>query len=229
MTIRLPKKTILDKILKLFVLWCIALFCFHANVSKADQVSVADFSKSNLKGWKDKVFVNKTSYQLVKLNDKTVLKAESQNSASGLIKKIHVDLKNYPFLNWSWRIENRLDTKNEKIKSDDDYATRIYVLIDGGILLWRTKAINYVWTNNAPKNETWPNAFAGKKSTMMALRDSDDKLSYWYYEKRNVYEDLKNIFGNEFESIDAIALMTDTDNSHGQVKSYYGDIFFSSE
>lgn len=64
---------------------------------------------------------------------------------------------------------------------------------------------------------------------MMALRNRQDKLSTWYFEKRNVYEDLKRLFGTEFHSIDAIAIMTDSDNSHGQAKAYYGDIFFSED
>jgi hypothetical protein len=208
---------------------CFSLFCFLANVSKADQLPVANFSKSSLEGWEDKVFKGTTSYQLIQLKDKKILMAESQDSASGLIKKIHVDLKKYPYLNWSWSIENRLDIKNEKIKSGDDYAARIYVVVDGGILLWRTRAVNYVWANEASKGEIWQNAFAGKNSMMMALRSRQDKTSTWYSEKRNVYEDLKRLYGTEFHFIDAIALMTDTDNSHGQVKSYYGDIYFSTK
>jgi len=214
---------------KFVILWCLALCCFLANALKADQLPVADFSKSSLKGWEDKVFTSKTSYQLFQLKDKKVLKAESQDSASGLIKRIHVDLKRYSYLNWSWRIENRLDVKNETIKPGDDYAARIYVVIDGRMLLWRTKAVNYVWANEASKGEIWQNAFVGKNAIMMALRSRQDKTSTWYSEKRNVYEDLKRLFGTEFHFIDAIALMTDTDNSHGQVKSYYGDIYFSSE
>ncbi len=62
---------------------------------------------------------------------------------------------------------------------------------------------------------------------MMALRNRQDKTSTWYTEKRNVHDDLKRLFGNDFHFIDAIALMTDTDNSHSQVISYYGDIYFS--
>lgn len=208
---------------------CFSLFCFLANVSKADQLPVANFSKSSLEGWEDKVFKGTTSYQLIQLKDKKILMAESQDSASGLIKKIHVDLKKYPYLNWSWSIENRLDIKNEKIKSGDDYAARIYVVVDGGILLWRTRAVNYVWASEASKGEIWQNAFAGKNSMMMALRSRQDKTSTWYSEKRNVYEDLKRLYGTEFHFIDAIALMTDTDNSHDQVKSYYGDIYFSTK
>ena len=78
-------------------------------------LSVADFSTSGVSGWEEKIFENKTSYQLVELENKKALKAESKGSASGLIKKLHVDLKKYPYLNWSWRIENRLNTGNEKI------------------------------------------------------------------------------------------------------------------
>lgn len=155
--------------------------------------------------------------------------AESEDSASIFMKKISVDLKKYPYLNWSWSIENRLDIKNEKIKSGDDYAARIYIIVDGGMLPWRTRAVNYVWANEASKGEIWQNAFAGKKSIMMALRSKQDKISTWYTEKRNVYEDLKKLFGAEFHFINAIALMTDTDNSHGHAKSYYGDIYFSTK
>ncbi len=180
---------------KFIVLLSFSLFCFLANVSKADQLPVANFSKSSLEGWEDKVFTGTTSYQLLQLKDKKVLMAESQDSASGLIKKMHVDLKKYPYLNWSWSIENRLDIKNEKIKSGDDYAARIYVVVDGGIMLWRTRAVSYVWANEASKGEIWQNAFAGKNAIMMALRSRQDKTSTWYSEKRNVYEDLKRLFG----------------------------------
>lgn len=212
---------------KFNILFYLAFFCFLANTAKTDQLPVANFSTSSITGWKDKVFTGTTSYQLFHLKDKKVLVAESQNSASGLIKKIHVNIKKYPYLNWSWRIENRLDIKNEKIKSGDDYAARIYIVVDGGILLWRTRAISYVWANGASKGEIWENAFAGKNALMVALRSRQDKILTWYSEKRNIYEDLKRLFGAEFHFIDAIALMTDTDNSHGQVKAYYGDIYFS--
>jgi len=87
--------------------------------------------------------------------------------------------------------------------------------------------VNYVWANQVPIGEIWPNPFAGKRSMMVAVRNRQDKTSTWYAEKRNVYADLQQLFGDGFQFIDAIALMTDTDNSHGKVVSYYGDIYFS--
>jgi len=200
-----------------------------ANTSIAEHIQVAHFSTSSLEGWKEKKFKSSTSYQFSQMQDKQVLLAESQDSASALIKKVRIDIKKYPYLNWSWRTENRLNIEDETIKSGDDYTARIYVVIDGGALPWRTRAVNYVWAGQASKGKVWKNAFAGKNAMMMAIRNRQDELSTWYSEKRNVYQDLKRLFGKEFRFIDAIVIMTDTDNCHGQAKAYYGDIYFSKQ
>jgi hypothetical protein len=207
---------------------CLVLL-FSSGPLAAQTLKISDFSSPNLDGWEKKQFKGSTSYQLTTIERRRVLSAQSRDSASALIKKVHIDIKKHPFLNWTWRIENRLVTRNKKLKSGDDYAVRIYVVIDGGIFIWRTRAVNYVWANQASKGETWKNAFAGKNAQMVALRNNQDKLSTWYIEKRNVYEDLKQLFGTGYRFIDAIAIMTDTDNSHGQATAYYGDIYFSSD
>ena len=64
---------------------------------------------------------------------------------------------------------------------------------------------------------------------MLAVRSGEDKRSTWYMEKRNVYEDLQKYYGKDIRYIDAVAVMTDTDNSHGHSVSYYGDIYFTSD
>ncbi|MDY6839762.1 MAG: DUF3047 domain-containing protein, partial [Thermodesulfobacteriota bacterium] len=35
------------------------------------------------------------------------------------------------------------------------------------------------------------------------------------------------LFGEEIQTIDAVALMTDTDNGKGEMTAFYGDIYFS--
>jgi Protein of unknown function (DUF3047) len=64
---------------------------------------------------------------------------------------------------------------------------------------------------------------------MLALRSFTDTAATWYQEKRNVAADLKEFFGTEIRYIDAVAIMTDTDNSGQQTTAYYGDIFFTSD
>ena len=118
---------------------------------------------------------------------------------------------------------------DETVKSGDDYAARVYVVVSGGLLPWRTRAVTYVWASGAARGDSWENAFAGKNVQMLALRDRRDRLSTWYAEKRNVYQDLKQLFGAEIQFIDAVAVMTDTDNSDGHASAFYGDIYFSKE
>ena len=211
----------------------LGLYLLPINFSHANEVITilaGEFSKGKLNEWLPKKFVNETSYSLIKVGKNTVLRAVSQNSASGLIKKIRVDIKEYPFLNWSWRIENQLtSTFDEKQKNGDDYAARIYIVVSGGIAFWNTIALNYVWSKNSIKGETWPSAFATKNSVMVALRSSEAPVSKWHWEKRNIRKDFKNLFGREIRFIDAVVLMSDTDNTHNEVTAYYGDIYFSKQ
>ncbi|MGE3150714.1 MAG: DUF3047 domain-containing protein, partial [Pseudorhodoplanes sp.] len=56
-----------------------------------------------------------------------------------------------------------------------------------------------------------------------------DGLNTWVSHKRNVRSDIRELFGQDITSIDAVALMTDTDNSGQRATAYYGDIWFSAE
>ena len=195
----------------------------------SEKLMIGSFSSGSLEYWESKKFKSQTLYQLVDLSGTQALKAESDDSASGLFKKQRIDLHQTPIMNWRWRIENQLGTINEQSKSGDDYAARIYVVVSGGLAFWRTRAINYVWASTSPKDKIWPNAFAGDHAMMIALRSSSDQTGTWYTEKRNILADLKQQFGEDIAYIDAIAIMTDTDNAHGNVTAYYGDIYFSKD
>jgi DUF3047 family protein len=190
-------------------------------------LKAAEFSAKSLSGWEEKEFDGYTKYELVQDEGKTVLKANSVQGASGLVREIEVDLKEYPYLNWSWKAETSLPTLKEDTKAGDDYVARVYVVKSGGFFFWKTIALNYVWSS-APASETpWPNAFAGDNAQMLAVRGSEDKTGAWVSEKRNIYEDFKRMFGEDVDQIDAIAIMTDTDNSKGSAVAYYGDIYFT--
>ncbi len=206
----------------------IAFLCLQAN-AESSIVKISEFSSGELSHWEPKVFKNLTHYQIVEENNQKFLQATSNTSASGLYRILRIDLDKTPYLNWSWRIKNTLGPLNEQHKSGDDYAARIYVIVSGGFAFWRTKALNYVWSSSSPKGTVWPNAFAGDNAMMLALRSPEDSVGLWCFEKRNVKLDLARFFGENIRYIDAIALMTDTDNSQGRVTAYYREISFSAQ
>ncbi|HLF96887.1 MAG TPA: DUF3047 domain-containing protein [Methylococcaceae bacterium] len=206
------------------------LLCFAAVVAAAGlRIPVGEFSQGRLVGWETKIFQGETRYGLMELDGRAVLKAESRGTASGLVRKMAVDLENTPYLHWSWRAENTLGKLNERTKSGDDYPARLYVVVSGALAFWRTRSLNYVWASALPAGSAWPNAFAGQSVRMLALRSGEEETGRWHEEKRNVRDDLKRYFKEDIRQIDAVALMTDTDNTGGQAVAYYGDIYFASE
>ena len=181
---------------------------------------------SDIDFWQEKQFEGETDYQPVVIDGTEALKAHSMSSASGLYREQRIDLHKTPYLNWRWRVDRPLAGLDERTKRGDDYAARVYVVIDGGLRFWKTRALNYVWSSNMAPESSWNNAFAGPNVRMLALRNNSNPTAEWFTEKRNILADLRHQFGDQIRYVDAIAIMTDTDNSMGEAVSYYSDIYF---
>lgn len=191
------------------------------------QVVVGDFSAGSLRGWEEKRFEGETRYELVTGDGRRVLRAESRDAASGLYRKVRIDLHETPYLNWSWKVEDTLGEVDERSRGGDDYPARVYIVFSGGLFFWRTRAVNYVWSSSQPRGASWANAYTDN-ARMIAVRSGPEESGEWVTERRNVREDYRRLFGEDVRFADAVALMTDTDNTGRSATAYYGDIYFSS-
>ncbi len=192
----------------------------------AEALWVGRFSAGDLQGWESKVFNQPTDYRIVDLGDRRALQADCENAASAFYRRLRVDLARTPVLRWSWRVDGAYRGLDETRKQGDDYLARLYVVIDGGVLLWRTRALNYVWASGRPVGSAWPNAYTGQ-AKMLALRSGPD--GHWREEVRDLRRDFREQFGIEATHIDGVALMTDCDDARGQGRAWYGDIRMTSE
>ena len=197
-----------------------------ATLAVAMELTVGHFSAGDLGDWKKKSFQGETSYHVVTQDGRQVLKAESKGTASGLVREMRVDLEKLPYLNWSWRVNDVLTGIDERTKAGDDYPARVYVIVSGGIVFWRTRTLVYVWSSRQPAGSTWENAFTGN-ARVMALRSG--RGTAWVNERRDVRADFRTCFNDDITFIDAVAIMTDTDNSQQEATAWYGDIIFTSE
>lgn len=182
------------------------------------EIPVGRFSAGDLSGWTEKGYKGKTIYSL----EKGVIKAHSVRAASGLVHKVSADLKLYPYLTFSWKVEHTLKREDVTHKSGNDFAARVYVIFPSA-LFWRTKAINYVWAAKMPKESEVKSPHASN-SAILAVESGDEKVGTWVFEERNVYEDYKRIFGEEPPPVGGVAIMTDTDDTKDEVTAWYGDI-----
>lgn len=206
-------------------LWGLLLLAAPAG---AERVDIARFSAGDLDGWKSRSFDGETRYRVVSHVGRQALHAVSNASASGLYREVTVDLKRTPYLHWSWRVGNLLATRDERSKPGDDYPARVYVVFSSGPFLWRTRAINYVWSSHQPAGSEWPNAYTAN-ARMVAVRSGAAAVGQWVHESRNVYDDYRRAFGSEPGEVSGIAVMTDTDNTGQMAEAWYGDMWFDRE
>lgn len=190
---------------------------------------------------------NHTTYELVEKNGKTVIKAESKASASGLIREISIDLGKYPWIAWSWKVENIFEKGDVTQKEGDDYPARIYITFvydpDRLSFFERVKykaaslfygqnpphaAINYIWASKAPVGTILPNPYTDRVK-MIVVESGGENIGVWQNEKRNVYKDYENAFGEKPPMISGVAIMTDSDDTGESAVAYYGDILFMAE
>lgn len=194
----------------------------------AQTIDVGLFSQGDVSAWEEESFIGNTNYQLVEDDVGLCLQAVTDASASGLFLEMEIDLIETPYLNWSWKIENIFSGNNEHIREGDDYPVRIFVVASGGIFFWKTMAINYVWSSNQELNSQWDSAVT-RNAKMLAVRSGNSEVGQWVNERRNIREDFNTFFGVDITEINAIVIMSDSDNTGQSATAYYGDIFFTAQ
>jgi len=197
-----------------------------ARAEGPETLRIGDFSHGRLDGWKERIFAHRNQWRLMRENGRTFLRADSRASASAFYREIRVDLSRTPWLHWRWRVPATVGAAHEREKSGDDFAARIYVVVSGGLLFWRARALNYVWASHEPVGRAWPNPFTDH-AMMVAVDSGNARAGHWREHRRNIREDFRRFFGRDITRTDGIAIMTDSDNTGGSARADYGDIWFS--
>ncbi len=222
-------------------------YAFSSDVIEVGKFSAAATGDKLPPDWKPLAFkkIEKhTTYTLVKDDDTVVVKAVAKASASGLTREIKINPKEYPVVQWRWKVNNILKKGDVKRKDGDDYPARIYITFkyDPSKLSFAAKAkyetvkllygqypphgaINYIWESKAPVGTMVPNPYTDRV-IMIVVESGEAKLNQWMKEERNIYEDYKKAFKEEPPVISGVAIMTDTDNTGESATAFYGDIVF---
>jgi hypothetical protein len=206
--------------------WIIAALLFvSASSVAAEEIPVSHFNAGGLTDWESKSFKGTTEYRVVTDEGRVVVKAVSHGSASGMIRKISFQPSKYRYLRWSWKIAGTIKGGDEKTKAGDDYVARVYVLFPGKFF-WQMKAINYIWANKLARGESVNNSYTSN-AKMIAVESGNGKAGQWLTEERDLFSDYRTLFGTDPPEAEAIAIMTDSDNTGVTAEAWYGDIFLS--
>lgn len=131
-------------------------------------------------------------------------------------------LKDLPVLQWQWRAILFPDNTNERDKNRNDSVLAIYVVF-GHLPFINT--IKYIWSDTLPVGATFTSPTASN-TKIIVIRSGRAQINTWVTEKRDVFADYRQLFGEkEKDPVAAgIVILTDSDNTATHAIGDYGYI-----
>jgi len=137
-----------------------------------------------------------------------------------------VDVRQYPILEWRWRVVTLPAGGDSRKAATDDQAGQIYVVFPRFPAAARSRIIGYIWDTTAPAGSVIPSSSTGLV-TYVVVRSGAAELDRWITERRNVLEDFKRIYGEEPDGpAEAVSIGIDSNDTKSRAESYMGPILF---
>ena len=184
-----------------------------------------------------------TRYRVVELDGGGALEADAPEGGSGLSRKIRVDPKSHPILEWRWRLPANPDTRFElnasysplarlslafhgdasKLDFDDRTKLRLALMLTEHGLPYAS--LLYVWMRDLPVGTVIRSPYTDRVRLIVAASGTE-RAGQWVTVRRNVWEDYRRAYGEDAGDIVSVGLMTDSGDDGSRRRSFYGDITF---
>ena len=150
------------------------------------------------------------------------LHADAKNLSVQISYAIKWDIKDYPIFRWRWRALTFPTGSNEQGKRGGDSVLGLYVVFSVRPFVTATK---YVWSDTLPTGMAFDSPYSSG-TKIMVLRSGRANAGVWVTEERNLLSDYEQSFGKgeKHAVAQAIAILTDSDNTHSFAVGDYADI-----
>jgi hypothetical protein len=212
---------------------------FPASATRNDVVTGTNFASAELvrgvpPGWVLDRKAGTVNFRLEKEREGFVLRFVSDRDSSfGIKRELHVDLRQYPYLNWRWKAVRLPLGGDVREAGTDDQAIQFYVAFPatGFPAKLNTPVLGYIWDNEAPRGWTGrSDQIGGRKLRYVVVRNKTDRIGEWYTEKRNIYQDFRDLFA-DLKGMDAVThgieFYINSQYTKSGAEGWIGDVFFS--
>lgn len=225
------------------LLIAIALFSWSEMVLSEEMKILFREDFSSLDKWKDHKIpkVEKMSRYSVEALEagNSILKAESDSSASGIIYSEEINIHEFPVLSWKWKTDSVYSKGDLTKKEFHDSPLRLYIIFpynSSSESFWDrqkfealklvageyppSSSLSYLWSSKADKEKVLESPFTPRSRAI--VKDSGTQfVSQWREHTVNLVEDYQRVFGEMPPKRAKIAIMNDSDNTGESSVSYF--------
>ncbi len=214
-------------IFKTTIMFAVILAAFAVAAEELIRLPIVKSPDSGLpQGWKLKTWAGTAGFEVVSAEIGPAIHMKSNGSSSALIKEINFSIKDYPYLNWRWKVTKLPPKGDVRERSKDDQAAQVYVIFPRWPAFVNSRLLGYIWDSNAPAG-SFVASTKQSNTKYYVVKSGAKDLGKWFQEKRNVYEDYKRWFNEEPPPVGSVSVMINTQNTDSSAESYIGDIYFT--
>ncbi|MFN7727172.1 MAG: DUF3047 domain-containing protein [Rubrivivax sp.] len=185
-----------------------------------------------------------THYKVVSKDGRSAVRAEARSSASLLRQRLERPASSLGDVSFSWWVPQLLASGDVRQVGSEDAAARVVFAFGGDVskLPMRTRmqfelmqaltgepppyaTLMYVYDASAPVGSVVVNP-RSDRIRKIVLDAGADGLMRWRDHRRNLRADFILAFGEDPGPLQAVAVMTDTDNTGGHAETWYGPVTF---
>lgn len=174
-------------------------------------------------GWRQSIAEpHEIYYYIDRDNGNYFLRGETKGKAVNFGTEVDINLRLYNRLRWRWRAHLLPEGGNENVEDLNDSGAAVRLVFHGGFI---PKTLKYVWSATLPVGTETESPTNGR-TKVIVLRSGSEHLAEWLWEDVDAYQDYKRMFGGEPRKVQALAVITDSDNTDSPVSADYDDFMF---
>jgi hypothetical protein len=186
-----------------------------------------------------------TEYRIVDVDGERVLEADAQEGGTGLFRRIRIDPRRHPVLEFRWRVprdslERLKQTSGgsplarlslgfhgdvDKLDFDDRAKLRLATVLTANGLPYAS--LLYVWMLDEPVGTVFHSPYTGRVRYLV-VESGTQRLGEWVQFRRDIVEDYRRAFGEDPGEVVGVGVMTDPGDDYSRRRGFYGDIIFRS-
>jgi len=211
---------------------CLQFVSLHATPIEVPVLEVEGQSdQATPQGWELTTHDGTAELTTVREEIGPTLKLHADKSSFFIQKEINVDLRHTPWLVWQWKVTALPEQGDFTRTEQDDQPAQLILAFSKSFWEIR-KSVSYIWGNTFPIG-TMEDTAAGALLPLIDLkavvvRSGETDMDTWISESRNVFEDYKQLYGKEPESVVGIRIQINSQHTKAQAESLWGRIAFRS-
>ena len=160
-------------------------------------------------------------FSIRSVNENVYLQVRSDGDATSIARRLRFTPDEYPVLRWKWRIWKLPEGAREDVKKGGDSVAGVYVIFAGK--LYMNRILKYVWSSSLSPGTNTQSPY-NSRTKIIVLRSGNNSMGVWISEKVDISRDFRKLFGTEPPVVEAVGLMSDSDNTKSSAWADYDDL-----